>query len=736
MKRTFEKILALVMALTMLCIAMPQIAWAALVDDEWPTQKTGIVYNGQPQTIINKGEYLHGDTMYYKLLKTGSVPSAEPEKVTDAGVYKYEYGYMDDDVFVSQGSVNCYIEKKDLIVKVVGTNTKTYGDSDPVIQTTLSGLVDGESPKQEDISNLVTRESGENVKTYNYVLNANELNTNGNFNPNNYECKLDTLGFTKFEIIARSINDSAVTVTVDENPEFEGYSDSPILNVSVVYKEKELVEGSLGDYLVEMDPAYEPGFKAEYRINGRNNFNGTISGTFTVAAKNISKDVVISSIPDQTYTGSNIAPEMTVAFTNAYGTGILLEKDKDYELFWDTDYKDAGTVKFHIEGVGVYTGRLAGSFKITKKAPTIDMFTLTIPEDSIYDGQVHKAVATLNNPYSGCDYEVFYKDANNQTCSNPIDVGTYTVYVEIGDNGDNISKGVLNTGKTFTISKKSVTITPKVVTKKCYETDPELEYTIEGVVPGDDLAITFTREPGEEPGTYNVLSYTITGADQDKYDVMVNPGVALIIEQHEFSTDWQSDENGHWHECACGEKTDIETHVPGEDWIVDKPASFFETGNRHKECKYCKMVLETEEIPVESILITFGDGVKYTKGKSNAVTMTCNAPAEYFTGLYIDGSETPLDPSNYAYVSGSTVVTFSPKYLASLPAGDHTVVFEYLFGSTKVRSDPAILTIENEVKKDTAKSPDTGDDFALTYTVILSIFAVAILFVSSKKRAY
>ena len=86
---------------------------------------------------------------------------------------------------------------------------------------------------------------------------------------------------------------------------------------------------------------------------------------------------------------------------------------------------------------------------------------------------------------------------------------------------------------------------------------------------------------------------------------------------HDFSGEWLSDENGHWHECqnagceitdaavahapdeksiradaekhwhecVCGVRLDEDTHT--FEWVVDREATEDETGEKHEECSVC-----------------------------------------------------------------------------------------------------------------------------------------------------
>lgn len=51
---------------------------------------------------------------------------------------------------------------------------------------------------------------------------------------------------------------------------------------------------------------------------------------------------------------------------------------------------------------------------------------------------------------------------------------------------------------------------------------------------------------------------------------------------HSYGQGWESDADGHWHECSCGDQSGYAAHTPG-DWIVEQAATSSTAGSRHKE---------------------------------------------------------------------------------------------------------------------------------------------------------
>ena len=106
-----------------------------------------------------------------------------------------------------------------------------------------------------------------------------------------------------------------------------------------------------GEYTVKVDVAEGENF---------NSVNNLVVGTFTVAAKPLAEDM-IADIPSQTYTGSEIKPEITV--TDAAKT---LVEGTDYDVVY-TKNTNAGTGEVTVTGKGNYSGAVTKTFAISAK---------------------------------------------------------------------------------------------------------------------------------------------------------------------------------------------------------------------------------------------------------------------------------------------------------------------------------------------------------------------------------
>lgn len=71
--------------------------------------------------------------------------------------------------------------------------------------------------------------------------------------------------------------------------------------------------------------------------------------------------------------------------------------------------------------------------------------------------------------------------------------------------------------------------------------------------------------------------------------------VTVTMHTHDFGEKWEHSKTAHWHECACGQKSDEAAHDFGA-WITDKEATESEAGEKHRVCQTCEFE-EKETIP-------------------------------------------------------------------------------------------------------------------------------------------
>ena len=95
-----------------------------------------------------------------------------------------------------------------------------------------------------------------------------------------------------------------------------------------------------------------------------------------------------------------------------------------------------------------------------------------------------------------------------------------------------------------------------------------------------------------ESGSYTVKVTAVKGKAVSN---ATESAPVVLTADHQFGTDWQSDNENHWHVCTCGEKADAAAHTSDEGKVT-KPATETEKGVKTYSCTVCGKVLKTEEI--------------------------------------------------------------------------------------------------------------------------------------------
>ena len=126
-------------------------------------------------------------------------------------------------------------------------------------------------------------------------------------------------------------------------------------------------------------------------------------------------------------------------------------------------------------------------------------------------------------------------------------------------------------------------------------------------------------------------------------------------------------------------------------------------------------------------------GAGQTVGQNDGpVEITCNGELNKLLYILVDGAV--LNSSNYTVKSGSTILTLTKEYIASLPTGDHAVQFQYDDGyaltGLRITGTKTTTTVTYKVSSDGSISsghtkdttPKTADGFDARYLLCLAIF--------------
>ena len=151
-------------------------------------------------------------------------------------------------------------------------------------------------------------------------------------------------------------NSSELTVLSIADWTYTGSAITPVIAVKA--GSKTLVSGT--DYTYSFSDNINAG-TATVTVTGKGNYSGTGTGTFKIVPKAIS-GMTISSIEDQTYTGSPITPSVTVTD----GSKTLTE-GTDYTVTYANNI-DEGTATVSITGIGNYSRTRSVTFVIVRSS--------------------------------------------------------------------------------------------------------------------------------------------------------------------------------------------------------------------------------------------------------------------------------------------------------------------------------------------------------------------------------
>ena len=338
--------------------------------------------------------------------------------------------------------------------------------------------------------------------------------------------------------------------------------------------------------------------------------------------------------PDDAGFDSEKAPKVTL-----YGTGNYCGKAEHYFTISAGAPAAKYTVRFNANGGG---GTMADVTGVTGSY-TLPACGFTEPEGKQFKGWSTSADGSV---ISGTTYEVssdttFYAIWESKEYSIIVTDGTATIGA-----GSEISKAAAGTAVTLTANaapdgkvfdkwevvsggitladanSASTTFTmpaEAVSVKATYKNAPVTTYSLTtqvngghgtisasktGLAAGSTETVIFTPDAGYEIDTVTVNG-TATSVSGNTLNVTMNENKTVIVtykatgggeHTHSYGSEWKYDADNHWHECSCGDKTDVAAHT-ASDWIIDTPATATADGTKHKECTVCKRVLETGTIP-------------------------------------------------------------------------------------------------------------------------------------------
>jgi uncharacterized protein (TIGR02145 family) len=364
------------------------------------------------------------------------------------------------------------------------TLSKIYGNANPELTATVSGIAQGDS-----IAFTLSREPGETVGTYaiNVTLDDND-SQNKNYQLSAINAQL-------------SITPRAATVVADNLGKTYGESDSTLTatvtgtvgNDTIAYSLSRTPGDTVGTYPITVTLGSNP----NYEVTATN-------GTFTINKK--AATVAADSL-GKTYGETD--PTLTATVTGSIGNDTIA-----YSLSRAAG-ENAGTYTITVtlgNNPNYEVTATNGIFFIDKRIAQVTANN----SSKIYGEADPEFTATVTDTLAGdtLNYTLVRSDGEN--------VGSYTIMVNLGTNPN---YEVIRSNGVFTIEKKAVSVTASDKSKIYGSADPELTATVTGSLGNDVINYTLSRAAGENVGTYPI---TVTPGSNPNYEVTTISGTFTI----------------------------------------------------------------------------------------------------------------------------------------------------------------------------------------------------------------
>lgn len=154
-------------------------------------------------------------------------------------------------------------------------------------------------------------------------------------------------------------------------------------------------------------------------------------------------------------------------------------------------------------------------------------------EDKDYDGNT---AATVNVSFEGLQKDEKLVEGKDYTVSATFDDATAgenktvtaTITLKNTAKANNYKLSTDSVKTTAAINKKGITVKAEDKTKIEGDADPELTYTVDGLIEGESLTGSLERVEGEMAGSYEIKQGTLTEENNSNYEIKFEPGKFTI----------------------------------------------------------------------------------------------------------------------------------------------------------------------------------------------------------------
>ena len=363
---------------------------------------------------------------------------------------------------------------------------------------------------------------------------------------------------------------------------------------------------------------------ATVTINGKGNYTGTASRTFTINPKDIKGAAITLQADSLGYTGLMQEVQITSVTLNQVP---LTANDYDIVKGSNKRINADDSITLTIAGKGNYTGTATTTWKITKASPVLGDFDVSpnLSTPLTYDGTPKTVTVQPKNGVIGMGaVTVCYEGSNGTTYPRsktaPTNAGTYQVILSVAE-GKNYTEAEIEAG-TLTIEKADLTV-EDVTEFFEYTKKGEQTINLAELVPGarSYTPDAFTNDNGIVSGDITIdatglMKFALSELTKDNIDKKVTVPVTITSENYKDV------------------RVNVIIYISPEYRIID------------------------------------GANSSWTQNTDGTVVIRGNGEFSRFHAVKVDGKV--IDPANYAAKEGSTIITLKAEYLKTLATGSHT----------------------------------------------------------------
>ena len=364
---------------------------------------------------------------------------------------------------------------------------------------------------------------------------------------------------------------------------------------------------------------------ATVTINGKGNYTGIASQTFTINPKDIKGADITLQADSLGYTGLM----QEVQITSVTLDGVTLTTG-DYYIVNDSNKQISAdaSITLTIAGKGNYTGTAATTWQITKASPELGNFDVSpnLSTPLTYDGTLKTVTAQPKNGVIGMGAVTVYYEGTSGTTyprskTAPTNAGSYKVILAVAE-GTNYRAKEIQAG-ILTIDKADLTVEDVTEFFEYTKTGAQT-INIANLVPGarsyalgtaaGDLGVL--SEAISIDATTGLMKFTLSALTKGNVDNKVTVPVTITSENYEDVT------------------VNVIIYISPEYRIID------------------------------------GANSSWTQNTDGTVVIHGNGEFNRFHAVKVDGKV--IDPANYDAKEGSTIITLKAEYLKTLATGSHT----------------------------------------------------------------